>query len=178
MDGSNTLERKRRAFAPGYSDEEIPLASYAGFLGLFGAAFVTLLATSNRGGRRLPQRIPASDLLLMGVATHKITRIVTRDWVTSPIRAPFTSYRGSSGAGEVKERSRGSGLQKATGELLTCPWCFAPWTASALTFGLVNAPRTTRLIGSIFTTVAISDVLQHGYGALRKVSQKSGKGGG
>lgn len=155
----------------GYSEEPVPLAAYAGFLGTFGAAFITFMAVTRRTKKVLPQRFPASDLLLMGVATHKVTRIVTKDWVTSPLRAPFTSYHGSSGGGEVVERARGSGLRKATGELLTCPWCFAPWTASALFYGLVHAPRTTRLVGSIFTSVAISDILQHAYGAARKAAR-------
>ena len=171
MTGRGTLER-RESPLEGYSETEVPLASYAGFLGAFGAAFVTFLALTDRSERRLPERLPASDLLLMGVATHKITRIVTRDWVTSPLRAPFTSYQGSSGGGEVQEKARGSGLRKATGELLTCPWCLAPWTASALTYALVHAPRTTRLVGAMFTAVTISDVLQHGYDALRKVSAR------
>lgn len=171
MNRTEMPERADRSQHSKYSDEQIPLTSYAGFLGAFGAAFVTFMALRSRSDRELPERIPTSDLLLMGVATHKITRIVTRDWVTSPLRAPFTSYQGSSGGGEVEERARGSGLRKATGELLTCPWCFAPWTASSLVYGLVTAPRTTRLVASIFSTVAISDVLQHGYGTLKRLSQ-------
>jgi Protein of unknown function (DUF1360) len=31
--------------------------------------------------------------------------------------------------GEVPESSRGSGLQKAVGDLVTCPWCVGPWVA-------------------------------------------------
>ena len=173
MTDSRTLERTPADLSPttGYSDDPVPLAAYAGFLGAFGAAFMTFMAVTSRTKKELPERIPTSDLLLMGVATHKITRIVTKDWVTSPLRAPFTSYRGSSGGGEVAERARGSGLRKATGELLTCPWCFAPWTASSLYYALVHAPRTTRLVGSIFASVAISDLLQHAYTAARKASQ-------
>lgn len=155
----------------GYSEDRKPLGSYAGFMGLFGAAFLTFLATSRRTGKQLPERLPASDVLLLGVATHKLTRIVTRDWVTSPLRAPFTSYEGSSGGGEVKESPRGRGARRATGELLTCPWCFAPWAASGLAYGLVLAPRTTRLVGSVFAAVALSDFLQHGYNRVKKLSE-------
>lgn len=154
----------------GYSEERKPLGSYLGFMGLFGAAFLTFLATSRSTGKDLPERLPASDLLLLGVATHKLTRLVTRDWVTSPLRAPFTTYEGSIGGGEVKESPRGSGLRRATGELLTCPWCFAPWTASGLAYGLVLAPRTTRFVGSVLVTVAVSDFLQHGYNRVKKLS--------
>ena len=48
-------------------------------------------------------------MLLFGIATHKIGRIITKDWVTSPIRAPFTRYEESVGGGEVKEQSRAKG---------------------------------------------------------------------
>lgn len=155
----------------GYSDEPVPLGSYAGFMAAFGAGFLGFLAASRWRGRPLPERLSTRDLLLVGVATHKLTRIVTRDWVTSPLRAPFTSYEGSTGGGEVTERPRGQGLRRAAGELLTCPWCFAPWTAASLGYGLVLAPRGTRFVASLFAAVAISDYLQHGYNRVKVLSQ-------
>lgn len=161
----------QRPVTAGYSDEPVPLRSYAGFMGLFGLAFTAFLAARSKQPEPLPERIPARDILLLGVATHKVTRIVTRDWVTSPLRAPFTTYEGSTGGGEVKERPRGSGLRRATGELLTCPWCFAPWTASGLAYGLVSAPRTTRFLASIFAAVSLSDFLQHGYARAKRAGQ-------
>jgi hypothetical protein len=162
--------RKAASIVEGYSREPVPLGAYAGFLGAFGAAFLGFLAVSRASGRQPPARLPVGDVLLLGVATHKITRIVTRDWVTSPLRAPFTTYKGSTGGGEVEERARGQGLRRATGELLTCSWCFAPWTAAGLAYGMVLAPRTTRFIGSMFAAVALSDYLQHGYNGLKKLS--------
>jgi hypothetical protein len=164
--------RQARQLVAGYSSEPLPLGSYAGFLGAFGGAFLGFLAITRARGRRLPEGLPAADVLLLGVATHKITRIVTSDWVTSPLRAPFTTYEGSTGGGEVKERPRGNGLRRATGELLTCKWCFAPWTASGLAYGMILAPRTTRFVASMFAAVALSDYLQHGYESLKRVSNR------
>src|SRR5437764_7159088 len=130
----------------------MPLAGYATLLaaygGMFGAVFGNLLSRSDVANPR-----PA-DAVMLGIATHKIGRIITKDWVTSPLRAPFTEYVGSAGAGEVNERSRGHGLQRAVGDLLTCPWCIAPWVAAGLYSILVLNPRAARLLASAFTAVA------------------------
>ena len=76
-----------------------------------------------RRGRRLPERIGASDLLLLGVATYKLSRLISKDSVTSVIRASFAEFQGPAGLNEVNEQPRGSGVQHALGELLTCPFC-------------------------------------------------------
>lgn len=145
--------------------EEMPLGGYAALLAawtvLFGAAGVRL------GRRRALPRLGAGELALLGIATHKITRLVTKDWVTAPLRAPFTSYAGSAGGGEVREKSRGSGLRRAIGDLLTCEYCSGPWVAGALFVAWGEAPRAARAFASLFTAVTASDFLHEGYSALR-----------
>jgi hypothetical protein len=148
--------------------EEMPLAGYATLLGIYNAAFAAMLLAAQKSGRDLPERIGYGDILLMGVATHKLSRLITKDMVTSPLRAPFTEYKESAGAGEVNEKSRGEGVQRAIGDLLTCPWCMAPWVAAALGFGFIFKPRITRIISSVFTAVTVSDFLQHTYGAVKE----------
>ena len=102
-----------------YKGKEMPLGSYAVLVGLYGAAFGGFLLAHKRSGKPLPERPRLSDILLLGVATHKVSRLVTKDWVTSPIRAPFTEYKETAEAGEVEEKARGEGMQLATGQLLT-----------------------------------------------------------
>jgi hypothetical protein len=158
----------------GYGDEapdDRPLGAYAGLGALFGAEFALFLVAVKRTGRALPERIEARDLLLLGVATHKIARIVTKEMITSPLRAPFTQYKGPAGAGEINESTRGTGLRHAIGELLTCPFCFAVWVASYLTYGFVFAPRVTRLIAGIFGMVTLSDTLQDLYDLLKNKAE-------
>ena len=99
--------------------ESMPLGSFSILMSLYGAAFGGFLLASSRTGRKLPEKMGISDLLLLGVATHKVSRLLTKDWVTAPLRAPFTRYEGSTGAGEVKEKARGRGMQRALGELFT-----------------------------------------------------------
>lgn len=150
----------------GYSDVHTPLAGYATLLGAWTAIYGSLLVAADRDGR-LPERIPPADIVLLGVASHKLTRIVTKDWVTAPLRAPFVRYEGSAGGGEVKEEVRGRGLRKAVGDLLTCPWCTGPWVAGALMAGLVSRPRATRVVAAAFSAVAVSDFLHHAYEAAK-----------
>lgn len=63
---------------------------------------------------------------------------------------------------------RGTGLRKAIGDLVTCPWCTGPWVAGALMAGLVSRPRATRVIAGGFAAVAVSDFLHHAYQAFKE----------
>jgi hypothetical protein len=110
----------------------------------------------------LPEVRPA-DVLLVGVATHKLARRVTKDSVTSPLRAPFTRYEGVAGPAELKEEVRGSGVRKAVGELISCPFCISQWVATGFTFGLVVTPRAARWTASVFASLALADFLQFAY---------------
>ncbi|HZR99432.1 MAG TPA: DUF1360 domain-containing protein [Chloroflexota bacterium] len=160
----------------GYSRRHRPLAAYGTLVGLFNLLFAAFLLVVRGSGRTLPQRIAPSDLALVGVATYKLSRLIAKDSVTSVVRAPFTEYEGAAGASEVNERPRGRGMQKALGELLTCPFCVGQWVAAALAYGLVLAPRTTRLVAALFSVVALADFLQFGYAAVRKQAADSQHG--
>jgi hypothetical protein len=149
-------------YAPG---QERPLGSYVIVTGAYSAAFAGSLLALHARGHKLPEQIAASDMLLIGIATHKLSRLIAKDKVTSFMRAPFTRFQESSGQGEVEEEPRGHGLRLAVGELLVCPYCLAQWVATAFTLGLVGAPRLTRLLGGIFVAHTISDFLQIAYRA-------------
>jgi hypothetical protein len=145
--------------------EERPLAAYTAIIATFGAALAGALALLRASGRELPERPRAGDLLLTAVATHKVSRLLAKDRVTSAIRAPFTRYQEPAGHGEVEEQPRGSGLRLALGELLVCPFCLAQWVAAAFSVGLVAAPRVTRFIAGIYVAETLSDVMQLAYKA-------------
>lgn len=143
-----------------------PFGSYAALTLLFNAGFAGSLAAAQRSGRELPARVGPGDVVLIGTASHKLSRLVSKDRVTSFVRAPFTAYEGAGGPGEVEERPRARrGLRRAIGELLACPYCLGLWAAGGLHVGLVWAPRPTRLVASTFTALTISDFLQIAYKA-------------
>jgi hypothetical protein len=144
-------------------DQERPLGGYAVLMGTFGTMAAAFAAWIGRSGRELPDRIDARDLALITAATHKASRLLAKDRVASTVRAPFTRFEGDAGPGEVSEEARGSGLRRAIGELLVCPYCLGLWIASALTAGLLVAPRATRWTASVLTALFGSDLLQIAY---------------
>lgn len=150
-------------YAPG---EKPPLGGYATLMGTFASMAGTLSWWARRTGHSLPERVPAGELVLVAVATHKASRLIAKDRVTSPLRAPFTRLEGEGGPGEVEEQARGSGLQLAVGELLTCPYCLGPWVATLFAGGLVLAPRATRWGASVLSVIFVADVLQIAYKGL------------
>lgn len=159
----STPLQDRAPFAGHSPGQPRPLAGYgvltATFLSLCGA----FAARRRSAGAELPERAPASDLALLSVATHKLARLIARDRVTSAVRAPFTTFQGDHGPGEVDEAARGHGLRRAVGELLVCPYCLDMWVATAFVCGLIAAPRVTRWIAATFTVLTGSDVLQIAY---------------
>jgi hypothetical protein len=154
-------------------DEDRPLRGYTAAMATYAtlAAGVAGLARWRRP--EVPERPAPADVVLIAAATHKLSRILTKDAVTSPIRAPFTRYVGPTGDGEVTEEVRGGhGIKHAAGELLTCPFCLAMWAAGSFTAGLLFAPRFTRYTAATLTAVAASDFLQLAYDAAKKGSAK------
>ena len=140
-----------------------PLTEY----GLLIATFTTLFSVGTAAARargRLPTRLSASDVILGGMATQKMSRMVTKDRVARPVRAPFTEVQPVA-PDKVEERPAGGGLRRALGELLTCPFCLAQWIGAAFTLGLLYAPRVTRLVMAMNAMVAVSDFLQIAYKA-------------
>ncbi|MDR7302188.1 DUF1360 domain-containing protein [Haloactinomyces albus] len=143
----------------GYS---ISLATYlVGASGAAGAARAT--------GRPSP-RLGVGDLALMTLATHKISRSLAKDPITSPLRMPFTRFEGASAPSELHEEVRAPGAEHAIGELVSCPFCLAPWVASGLFAGHTFAPGATRAVGTIYASVAGADFLQYAYAALQQRS--------
>jgi hypothetical protein len=122
-------------------------------------------------GRQPPSSLSPWDVAQITVATHRISRTLAKDPVTSWMRAPFTRYDGVSGAAELKEEVRGHGLRHSVGELISCPMCLAQWVATALCGGMVFAPRGTRLVNATFTAVAGADFLQYLYAALQQKTE-------
>jgi Protein of unknown function (DUF1360) len=160
--------REAEAYRAG---EERPLGSYLAAMGTYAASVTALVGAGALAGGRLPERIAPYDLALLGVATHKVSRLLAKDTVTAPLRAPFTEFAGPQGQGELREEVRGHGVRHTVGELLTCPFCVAQWVATGFAAGLVLAPRATRLVAGTFTTVAISDALQNVYAFLQRKAE-------
>jgi hypothetical protein len=157
----NGVAQAAKAEADAYRNgEQRPLGGYVVVMAVFGAILSGAAGLAFATGRRLPEGIGPWDLLLIAAGTHKLSRTLTKDAVTSPLRAPFTRYQDSGGPGEVMEEVRHrDGLRHSIGELITCPFCLDVWIAAGFTIGLVFAPRLTKLVAAALTAVTGADFL-------------------
>jgi hypothetical protein len=152
---ATAARRQSQAYGP-----EQSLRGYLGAIGAFAAYAVVLATTARATGRRLPSGIEPLDLVVGAAATFRFSKLVSRNSVTSPLRAPFTQYAAPGGPAETLEEARGSGARRVIGELITCPFCVSVWTAATYTAGLVLCPRATRLGATGLTVLAGADLLQ------------------
>lgn len=139
------------------ADEAKPLGAYAAFAATFGSALAAFLAVE---GKRLPASPRWRDILLIGVATHKLARLITKDDVASFVRAPVTVDEEAS----TPERE---GIRRAAGELLTCPYCVGLWIAAGFSAATVRWPRHTRFVASVFAAHACADFLHASFSRVK-----------
>jgi hypothetical protein len=139
-------------------EEERPLGEYAGLVGAFWLIFAAFMAT-NRD--RLPERTPLGDFARITLSTYKLSRLISKDEVSTFLRAPVTED-------EAGQKPKPEGFARAIGELVTCPYCIGLWVASGLSYAQVLFPRETRFATSIFSAHAVTDFLHAGFVRLRK----------
>lgn len=149
------LDHVSDEYAP---DQDFPLGGYLGAMGVYGGVVGVLGLLARLTHRRIDAPGPW-DVLVGAAATHRLSRLVARDPVTSPLRAPFTRLEGTLGPAELKEEVRGEGARRTLGELLTCPFCTGMWVATGLCAGYVFAPRATRLAAAGLAALTGSDFL-------------------
>ena len=153
--------------------DEVPVGAYATLVGVFGSIFALFLLVTRLTGRELPDRIRLADMALLGVASHKLSYIVSNASVTSFLRAPVTELQEIKSPTNLDEEPRGNGLQKALGSLLTCHFCIGMWVSAFFSYGLVLFPRISRFVASIFTILAISDFTHQNY--KRTINRATGQ---
>ena len=151
-----------------------PLRGYLTTLTVYSSVVAGLTGAARLVGHQAPRRPEPTDVVLLSVATHKLSRLLAKEAVTSPLRAPVTRFQGAAGSSEVNEEPRLGGPGHAAAELMSCPFCLGVWVATGLCAGLVFVPRLTRLVAAGLTMVAASDFLQLAYDAAKRSSGNAG----
>ena len=139
-----------------------PYGAYAGIAGTFlgGLAVAGTLAHLLDHD---PRDNSTLDFVVLGAATFKAARTITRDDVGSFIREPFVE--GEAGEGEEHAVETGD-LRQALGELVTCSRCIGTWMAAGLGTTQILAPRFGRVLTWTLAAGALNDWLQAGFAAL------------
>ena len=138
--------------------EKPPYQAYATIAGIFLGGLAGVASLS----RRSPPST-ALELAALAAATFKVSRTLSRERVGSFVRQPFVE--GDADTGE-DEQPAGTGLQRAIGELVTCPRCLGTWSAAALVSTEMLSPRFGRLLTWSLGASAANDFLQAGFAAL------------
>ncbi len=146
---------------PPYEAYAAIMATFVGGLGAAGA-LARLLG-------RDPREHDTLDLVVLGLATFKASRTVSRDEVTSFLREPFVEGEAHEGGEEPVETGD---LRQALGELVTCSRCVGTWVAAALGTTQILAPRFGRLLTWTLAAAGANDWLQAGFAALTSKSNE------
>jgi hypothetical protein len=75
----------------------LPLRGYLVTLATCSGLVTALTVLARVTGSKAPACVAPGDVLLTAVATYKLRSLVTKDPVTRPLRAPFSSYEGTQG---------------------------------------------------------------------------------
>lgn len=113
---------------------------------------------------KLPTSIPFFDLVLIVLATFRLTRLFVYDKITLFLRDMFQHTEEEytqEGVTYTKKVERTGGPLRVAYELLVCPWCFSIWAALFVTYayflrtGLFWLPILILAISGIATAVQI-----------------------
>jgi hypothetical protein len=155
-----------------------PLRGYVVLMGAYSVLSGGLVAWARKSAAA-DRQLRWADVARIAVATARLSRLLTKDSVTSPLRAPLTRYAGPGLPSEVNEEvagwARRRPLPHAVAELVTCPFCIAQWTATGLVCAHVLAPRTTRLVTDILVAAAGADAVQYAVASLEHVERRLGQ---
>ena len=105
------------------------------FLGLVAAGSYCLTAVS---ARSVPS-LTWTDIILMALATHRLTRLFVYDAIMKWFREQFYDAKVHRG-GKVTLHKPAYGPRRTISDLLGCPWCFGVWSAAMVSFFYLLTP--------------------------------------
>ena len=83
------------------------------------------------------------DLVILVLASYRLTRLIVFDEITSFIRSPFltVSYK-ENDAGQLIEsvEFKGDGFRNWVGRLLSCYWCVGIWSSLGVVLLYIYLP--------------------------------------
>ena len=111
---------------------------------------------------KLPRSIGILDLVLLGLATARLSDVISTDEIMQWLREPFVEMQHEQIAGREGDvrTGRGTGMRRVVGELLSCPWCVGVWVAAALTYAYFLFPRIVWLFVLLLAIAEIGSLVQ------------------
>lgn len=103
-------------------------------------------------------------LIVLGLASFRLTRLVVFDKITEFIRSPFLDEVEEDG--EIYTVPKASGIRKWIGGLLSCYWCTGVWASAGLLGLYVFLPKMGIAVILILAVAAIGGILETIIGRL------------
>src|SRR3954466_8483625 len=88
--------------------------------------FLGILGTFSFKGMRRAEDVELKpfDLLVLGLSSYRIGKMIAYERIGEPLRDPFTETTSDfTGVGETVVAAEGVGARRAIGELVSCPIC-------------------------------------------------------
>ena len=101
---------------------------------------------------------PVTELPVLGLATFSLSKALAKEKVGTWARVPVVD--------ESAGKPKGSRLQYAVGELITCTRCLGTWSALGLVGLRVVRPREGRIVASVLATAGVNDWLQAAFSTV------------
>lgn len=104
------------------------------------------------------------ELIIIGLASFRLTRLIVYDKITEFIRSPFLDEITEDG--EVYVMPKEKGIRKWIGELISCYWCTGVWASTGLLAAYVFIPKIGVALILIFAVAAIGSIIETIIGKL------------
>lgn len=97
-------------------------------------------------------------IIMLGLASFRLTRLIVFDKITEPLRRPF--FIEIMEGDEVYLIPKEKGFRKWIGELLACYWCTGVWASIALVFLYMSKWVFAELVILILAIAAIASIIE------------------
>jgi hypothetical protein len=88
------------------------------------------------------------DLAVGALAVHRLTRLITADTITGPLRVRVARWGGSTTAEPSPAET-----------FINCPWCVSVWAAAGWLALTAAAPRVARPLGAVLAWSTVTGLL-------------------
>lgn len=122
--------------------------------------FFSSLALLISRKKNMKTEVGSADIFLLGLATYRLSRLISYDRVTQYLRFPFIEPgQGAEQIEGTSEEPKGEGLQHAIGQLLTCAYCSSVWAGTFNSALYLLSPRAGRLFLLSMASSGLSEIL-------------------
>lgn len=103
------------------------------------------------------------EVIIMGLASFRLTRLIVYDKIFEFIRRPFfdeLSEMSESGETEVYYVPKPKGIKNIIGEMLSCYWCFGIWATLFLLLLDWFAPAAGNILILLLAVAAVGSIIE------------------